>query len=91
MLPILFAPKDRLQIATALELDWKTVNHHIRVLSRHGFVREEVVYGRVKMYQLTPSGQDLLRLLQEIERVNRPTRINDPANDEDLKIFAIEK
>lgn len=38
ILKALAAPKDRLQLANELGLDWKTVDHHIRVLGDYGFI-----------------------------------------------------
>jgi len=63
-------PKDRLQLAQELGLDWKAVDHHIVLLCKYGFVHEQVAYGRVKMYELTDMGKVLLRLLKETQSGN---------------------
>jgi predicted transcriptional regulator len=60
-------PKDRLQLAQELGLDWKAVDHHIVLLCRYGFVHEQIAYGRVKMYELTSIGKLLLQLLREAQ------------------------
>ena len=56
----LSTPKDRFQLAKDLDLDWKVVDQHMRILRRQGFVQEQVAYGRVKLFTLTSSGKELL-------------------------------
>ena len=73
MMSSLSMPKDRLQLAQELGLDWKAVDHHIIVLCKYGFVLEQVAYGRVKMYELTDMGKVLLRLLKETQSGNFQT------------------
>ena len=67
LLNALSKPKDRHQLARELDMDWRAVDQHIVVLSRHGLVSDEVAYGKVRMYQLTPSGKLMLRLLEDID------------------------
>ena len=66
LLKELSMPKDRLQIAKDLALDWKTVNYHVKVLLKYGLIGEEQVYGKVKLYQLTEVGKVLLNVLEEL-------------------------
>lgn len=61
-------PKDRLQLAQELGLDWKGVDRHLMLMKKYGFVDDKVVYGKVRMYELTPLGVSLLKLLQELSR-----------------------
>jgi predicted ArsR family transcriptional regulator len=68
LLDALSLPKDRLQLAQELGLDWKGVDRHLVVMKKYGFVDDRVAYGKVRMYQLTPMGASLLRLLQELSR-----------------------
>ena len=68
LLEALAAPKDRLQLANDLGLDWKAVDYHIVTLSRLGLVHEDQAFGRVKIYRLTTLGEGLLRLLKEFNR-----------------------
>jgi DNA-binding MarR family transcriptional regulator len=63
----LSTPKDRLQLAEELGVDWKTVDRHVQILNRYGFVREQAAYGTVKMYELTPMGKMLLNLFDDLE------------------------
>jgi hypothetical protein len=66
LLDALSVPKDRLQLAEELGLDWKSVDRHVAVMKKYGFLDDKVAYGRVRMYQLTPVGLSLLKLLQEL-------------------------
>lgn len=68
LLDSLSAPKDRLQLAKDLGLDWKAVDYHIVTLNRLGLVHEDQAFGRVKMYRLTTLGEGLLHLLKEFNR-----------------------
>lgn len=66
ILKALAAPKDRLQLANELSLDWKTVDHHIRVLNEYGFIRATSSYGTIVLYGLTKQGETLLKLTDEL-------------------------
>jgi len=68
LLDALNVPKDRLQLAGELGLDWKSVDRHVAVMKKYGFVSDKVAYGRVKLYQLTPMGVSLLNLMQELSK-----------------------
>jgi hypothetical protein len=68
LLDALAVPKDRLQLAEELGLDWKSVDRHVAVMKKYGFLDDKIAYGRVRMYQLTPMGISLLKLLQELSR-----------------------
>jgi DNA-binding transcriptional ArsR family regulator len=75
LLDALSGPKDRLQLAQQLGLDWKAVDYHIILLNRYGLVHEDQAYGNVKMYTLTKQGEILLQLLKEFNRgVAQPTQ-----------------
>lgn len=65
LLGALTGPKDRLQLAQELGLDWKAVDYHILLLNRYGLVHEDHAFGNVKMYTLTKQGEVLLQLLKE--------------------------
>lgn len=73
-------PKDRFQLAKDLGLDWTTVNYQISVLLRYGLVVEDVAYGNVKLYRLTPVGAVLLNAVLEMgkkEGLPHPSDAND--------------
>lgn len=65
LLDALSLPKDRLQLAQELEIDWKAVDYQITLLSKYGLVHEEQAFGKVRMYRLTTLGETLLKLLKE--------------------------
>ena len=68
LLDALSRPKDRLQLAQELGLDWKAVDYHIILLNRYGLVHEDHAFGNVKMYKLTKQGEILLELLKEFNK-----------------------
>jgi len=68
LLGALLTPKDRLQLAEELGLDWKAIDYHINLFNKYGLVYEQQVTGRVKMYQLTTLGEMLLGLLRDLNR-----------------------
>ena len=68
LLDSLSMPKDRLQLARELGLDWKAVDYHIVLLNRYGLVHEDRAFGNVRMYRLTKQGEVLLQLLQEFNK-----------------------
>lgn len=67
LLDALSIPKDRLQLARELGLDWKAVDYHIALLNRYGLVHEDRAFGKVRIFRLTSLGETLLRLLKEFD------------------------
>jgi DNA-binding HxlR family transcriptional regulator len=72
VLNTLSTPKDRLQLAQELGVDWKTVDRHVQILNKYGFVREQAAYGTVRLYEMTPMGRMLLNLFDDLERTGGP-------------------
>jgi len=72
VLNTLTTPKDRLQLAEELGVDWKTVDRHVQILNKYGFVKEQAAYGTVKLYEVTPMGRMLLNLFDDLERTDGP-------------------
>jgi DNA-binding HxlR family transcriptional regulator len=70
VLNTLSTPKDRLQLAEELGVDWKTVDRHVQILNKYGFVREQAAYGTVRIYEVTPMGKMLLNLFDDLERTD---------------------
>jgi predicted transcriptional regulator len=66
LLNALAAPKDRSKLAQEMGMDWKAVDRHVQLLLRYSFVKEEQAFGAVKLYTLTPEGEKLLHLIQEM-------------------------
>ena len=70
VLNTLSTPKDRLQLAEELGVDWKTVDRHVQILNKYGFVSEQAAYGTVRLYEVTPMGKMLLDLFDDLERTD---------------------
>jgi hypothetical protein len=82
----LSTPKDRLQLAEELGVDWKTVDRHVQILNRYGFVSEQAAYGTVRLYEVTPMGKMLLDLFEDLERTDGPVvqqQPNSPRSHDD--------
>ena len=69
---LLVSPKDRAQLAEELGLDWKAIDRHIDVLERYNIVKESSTHGTAKFYELTPSGNMLLKLMEEVGEDEKP-------------------
>jgi DNA-binding transcriptional ArsR family regulator len=61
-------PKDRMQLAHELGLDWRAVDYQIDRLYKCGLVQEERAFGKVTLYRLTALGMLLLELLREYKK-----------------------
>ena len=85
VLSTLSTPKDRLQLAEELGVDWKTVDRHVQILNRYGFVREQAAYGTVRIYEVTPMGKMLLNLFDDLERNDGPVPQQHPRASQELK------
>jgi predicted transcriptional regulator len=55
--------KNRLQLANELDVDWKTIDNHMEILTRSGFVEEKAIVGTTRYYVLTEHGRRILSLL----------------------------
>ena len=82
VLNTLSTPKDRLQLAQELGVDWKTVDRHVQILNKYGFVTEQAAYGTVRLYEVTPLGKMLLNLFDDLERTDGPVAQQPPAQEE---------
>jgi DNA-binding MarR family transcriptional regulator len=63
---ILDGPKNRLQLAGALGIDWKAVDKHVRALERNGLVEQTATSGTTAFYELTEKGKRALQVLDEL-------------------------
>lgn len=63
LLHALSTPKDRLELARELGIDWKAVDYHVVLFKRHNLIKEWKAYGKVRLYCITASGESLLALL----------------------------
>jgi DNA-binding MarR family transcriptional regulator len=56
--------RNSLQLANELDIDWKTIDNHIEILTRYGLVEEKMVVGTAKYYIVTEHGRRVLSLLE---------------------------
>jgi predicted transcriptional regulator len=59
-------PKNKLQLATALGIDWKAIDRHVQVLERNGLIEAATTNGTATFYEVTDKGKRLLQLLEEL-------------------------
>ena len=59
-------PKNKLQLATALGVDWKAVDKHVQMLDRNGLIHPAGTKGTATFYELTDKGIRLLQVLEEL-------------------------
>ncbi len=59
-------PKNKLQLATALGVDWKVVDKHVQMLERNGLIHPTATKGTATFYELTDKGTRLLQVLEEL-------------------------
>lgn len=57
------SPKNKLQLAKELGVDWKTINNHIEMLLQGRLVEERTVVGTTRYYAITHDGMKVLSLL----------------------------
>ena len=67
LMKALSAPKDRNQLAKELDCDWVNIDRQVRLLLRHNLLSEKIAFGNVKLYELSPSGYELLILLESVK------------------------
>ena len=64
------APKNKLQIATALGIDWKAVDKHVHVLEKNGLIHATSTSGTATFYEVTGKGRDLIQVLEQLSAEN---------------------
>jgi len=65
-------PKNKLQLATALGIDWKAVDKHVQVLAKNGLIQPTTTSGTTTFYEVTDKGKRLLEVLEELGVGNSP-------------------
>lgn len=63
------SPKNKLQLAKELEVDWKTIDNHIEMLLQGRLVEERTVVGTARYYAITHDGMRVLSLLSASDKV----------------------
>jgi hypothetical protein len=56
--------RNSLQLANELDIDWKTIDNHIEILTRYVLIEEKTVVGTAKYYIVTEHGRRVLSLLE---------------------------
>ena len=65
-------PRNKLQLATALGIDWKAVDKHVQVLEKNGLIQPTTTSGTTTFYEVTDKGKRLLEVLEELGVGNSP-------------------
>ena len=60
---VIDVPKNKLQLANELDVDWKTVDNHVKVLLKNGLVEERMAIGTSRYYGATRNANRVLSLL----------------------------
>jgi predicted transcriptional regulator len=63
-------PKNKLQLATALGIDWKAVDKHVQVLEEKGLIHPTVTSGTATFYEITDKGKRALEVLEELDNLD---------------------
>src|SRR5208282_131837 len=66
-------PRNKLQLATALGIDWKAVDKHVQVLEKNGLIQPTTTSGTTTFYEVTDKGRRLLEVLEELGVGNSPS------------------
>ena len=59
-------PKNKLQLAAVLAIDWKAVDKHVHVLEKNGLIQAASTSGTATFYEVTEKGRDLLQVLEQL-------------------------
>jgi len=59
-------PKNKLQLATSLGIDWKAVDKHVQVLQKNGLIQTAATNGTATYYEVTEKGRSLLQVLEQL-------------------------
>jgi DNA-binding MarR family transcriptional regulator len=59
-------PRNKLQLATALGIDWKAVDKHVQVLEEKGLIKATMTSGTSTFYEVTDKGRRALEVLEEL-------------------------
>ena len=59
-------PKNKLQLANALGIDWKAVDKHVQVLEKNNLIHPASTSGTATFYEVTEKGRNLMQLLDEL-------------------------
>lgn len=74
-------PKNKLQIAKELGVDWKTIDNHIEMLLKNGLVEERMSIGTSRYYGMTKNANRVLSLLSAEEVDQKQTDMHGVTRD----------
>lgn len=74
------SPKNKLQLAKELDVDWKTIDNHIAMLLQIRLVEERMVVGTAKYYAITYDGTKILSLLSSDQVADKESNGSDHHN-----------
>lgn len=60
------SPKNKLQLATALGIDWKAVDKHVHVLEKNGLIHTSSTNGTATFYEISEKGKNLMQVLEQL-------------------------
>ncbi|MGI0038276.1 MAG: hypothetical protein ACREAO_00540 [Nitrososphaera sp.] len=63
LLKIMELPKNKLQLAKELNVDWRTIDNHVETLMKNGLVEEMAQVGTSRYYIISEHGKKVLGLL----------------------------
>lgn len=63
LLNLIDTPKNKLQLAKELGVDWKTIDNHIAILTQNKLTGEKGIVGTARYYVITENGRRILSLL----------------------------
>jgi predicted transcriptional regulator len=66
-------PKNKLQLATALGIDWKAVDKHVQLLAKNGLIQAASTNGTATYYEVTDKGRSLLQVLEQLSNDISPS------------------
>jgi hypothetical protein len=68
LLNLIDTPKNKLQLAKELGVDWKTIDNHIATLTQNKLAEEKGIVGTARYYVITENGRRVLSLLMAGQR-----------------------
>ncbi|HXG07922.1 MAG TPA: helix-turn-helix domain-containing protein [Nitrososphaera sp.] len=74
LLQSLNLPKNKLQLARELGMDWQTIDGHMEMLERSGLVDELTRVGNSRYYIISERGKRILSLLADSDSKNSVTK-----------------
>ncbi len=74
LLQSLNLPKNKLQLARELGMDWQTIDDHMKMLERSGLVDELTRVGNSRYYIISERGKRILSLLADSDSKNSVTK-----------------